>query len=65
MKLFMDTLHIPYVEIKDELTMYVATGLIHKVVHGTLTPYQLTWFFIEFNIINVSMWLDFFFDQVQ
>ncbi len=65
MKLFMDTLHIPYVEIKDELTMYVATGLIRKVVHGTLTPYQLTWFFIEFNIINVSMWLDFFFDQVQ
>ncbi len=65
MKLFMDTLNIPYVDIKDELTMYVATGLICKVVHGTLTPYQLTWFFIEFNIISVTMWLDFFFYQVK
>jgi hypothetical protein len=61
----MDTLHIPYVDIKDEFTMYATMGLICKVVPGTLTPYQLAWFFIEFNIIDVSIWSNLFFDQVK
>jgi len=35
----METLPILYVDIKDELMMYVATSLIHKVVPNNLAPY--------------------------
>jgi len=59
----MDTLHISYADIKDEFTMYVATGFTCKVVHGTLTPYQMAQFLVEFNITNTSIWLDHYFDQ--
>jgi hypothetical protein len=62
-KLFMDTLHISYADIKDEFTMYVTTGFTCKVVHGTLTPYQMAQFLVEFNITDTSIWSDHSFDQ--
>jgi hypothetical protein len=62
-KLFMDTLHILYANIKDELRMYVTMGFKCKVVLGTLTPYQMAQFLVEINIINTSIWSDHSFDQ--
>jgi hypothetical protein len=56
----MDALHIPYADIEIELTMYTSTSLIHKVVLGILTPYQMVWFSVKFNIIDVTIWTDFF-----
>jgi hypothetical protein len=35
----METLHILYVDIENELMMYAATSLIHKVVPHNLVPY--------------------------
>jgi hypothetical protein len=40
----MDALHIMYVDIEVELTMYTAISLIRKVVPGILAPYQMVWF---------------------
>jgi hypothetical protein len=45
--------------------MYVFTSLICKVVLNTLAPYHIAWFFVQFNISNISIWLDFYFDQVK
>jgi hypothetical protein len=61
-KLLMDILHILYVDIEDEFTMYATTSLIHKVVLGTLVPYHMAQFFIGFNITNVSIRLDLYFN---
>jgi hypothetical protein len=57
----MDALHIMYVDIEVELTMYAGTSLIRKVVLGILAPYQMVWFLVEFNIINAIIWSDLFF----
>jgi hypothetical protein len=38
-KLLMDVLHILYADVENELIMYTTTGLIRKVVLGTLVPY--------------------------
>lgn len=59
----MDTLHISYVDNKDEFTMYVAMGFTCKVMPDTLTPYQMAQFLVEFNIIDTSIWSDHSFDQ--
>ncbi len=61
----MDAFHIPYADIKVELKMYTATGLIHKVLPGILAPYQMVWFLVEFNIINATIWSDLSFDQAE
>ncbi len=61
-KLLMDILHILYVDIEDEFTMYATTSLIHKVVLDTLVPYHMAQFFIGFNITNVNIWLDPYFN---
>jgi hypothetical protein len=61
----MDILHILYVDIEDEFTMYATTSLIHKVVLNTLVPYHMPQFFIGFNITNVSIWLDLYFNLVR
>ncbi len=61
-KLLMDVLHILYVDIKVEFTMYATTSLIHKVVLGILVPYRMARIFIGFNITNVSIWLDLYFN---
>jgi len=37
----MDALHIMYVDIEVERTMYAGTSLIRKVVLGILAPYQM------------------------
>ncbi len=37
----MDTLHIPYADVEDELTIYKAMGLIHKIVPNILMLYQM------------------------
>jgi hypothetical protein len=58
----MDILHILYLDIEDEFTMYVTTSLIHKVMLDTLVPYHVARFFIGFNITNVSIWLDLYFN---
>jgi hypothetical protein len=41
MKLFMDTFHIPYADVEDELTIYITMGLIYKIVLSTLMLYQM------------------------
>jgi hypothetical protein len=61
----MGTLHILYADIEDELTMYVTTSLIHKVVPNNLAPYYITLFFIEFNITNANIRSNLSFDQMK
>jgi hypothetical protein len=61
----MDALHIPNVDIEVELMMYTATSLIRKVALGILAPCQMVWFWVEFNIINATIWSDLFFDQAK
>jgi hypothetical protein len=39
MKLFMEALHILYVDVEDELIMYIIRSLICKVMPGTLMLY--------------------------
>jgi precorrin-6B methylase 1 len=64
-KLLMDALHIPYADIKDELTMYTGTNLIRKVLPHTLTPSQVARFLVEFNITNATIWSNLSFDQAK
>jgi hypothetical protein len=40
-------------------------GLILKVMPSTLALYQMVGFLIEFNITNITTWLDLSFDQVK
>jgi len=58
-------LHILYADIEDEFTMYTVRGLIHKVVLGTLAPYQMSQFFVEFNITHSTIWSNLSFDQSE
>ncbi len=47
------------------ITIYIAMGLILKVMPSTLALYQMVGFLIEFNITNITTWLDLSFDQVK
>jgi hypothetical protein len=39
-KLVMGDLNIPYIDIKNELILYMSIGMIYKVVPNNLTPYK-------------------------
>jgi hypothetical protein len=54
-KLVMDMLNIPYIDVEDEMTMYMATSLIYQTVPGTFTPYQMVCFLVKFKITNISI----------
>jgi hypothetical protein len=54
----MDDLNIPYIDIKNELTLYMSISMICKVVPNSLAPYQMTCFLVEFNIKNIFIWFD-------
>ncbi len=51
----MDMLNIPYVDMEEEMTIYMATGLICWVMFDTLVPYQMAHFLVEFKIIDISI----------
>jgi hypothetical protein len=59
----MDMLNIPYVDMEEEMTMYMAIGLICRAVFDTLVPYQMVHFLVEFKITNISISYNLSFDQ--
>jgi hypothetical protein len=61
----MDVMNILYGDIENEISAYTAIGMFHKIVLGTLAPYQMAQFLIIFNISNVSIWSDLSFDQAK
>lgn len=62
MKLIMDVLNIPYVEIEDKLMVYTTISMIRKEVFKIFAPYQMVGILIEFKITDVSIWSDLTFD---
>jgi hypothetical protein len=50
----MDILHIPYVNVEDELTIYTTMGLIHKIVPNILMLSQLSQVMKEINAPSSS-----------
>jgi hypothetical protein len=42
---------------------YTTMNMIHKEVHGTFAPYQMVWFFVDFKIIDITIWSNLTFEQ--
>jgi hypothetical protein len=64
-KLIMDVLNIQYTNVENELMAYTTINMIHKEVHGTFTPYQMVRFFVDFKIINITIWSNLTFEQTK
>lgn len=61
----MDVLNIPYTNNKDEFTLYMSIGMIHKAMLNNLAPYQMAHFLVEFNIKDVFILSNMTFDQTK
>jgi hypothetical protein len=64
-ELVMGNLNIPYIDIKNELTLYKPIGMIYKVMPNRMAPYQTACFLVEFNGKDISIWFDLTFDQAK
>jgi hypothetical protein len=51
----MDMFNIPYVDMEEEMTMYMVIDLIHQAMFDTFASYQMAHFLVEFKIIDINI----------
>jgi hypothetical protein len=61
----MDVLNIPYTDSEADLTTYATVSKICKEVSGSLAPFQMAGFLIDFKITSTSIWSDLTFEQAK